>query len=425
MPFTITVFGFLENSFHGSYVWWTWAVVFVLSLVLGFVHFVHFFNSIADSRRSPKLPIALGDEIPSKKERIQRYSTDTRNLLINGYTKFKDQVFGIDTTEEYTKLGNLTEEQIYVVNKELNPSLLIHQLVQDFWPVDDFESFTPVKAYPKINRLVSRVCARFFQGTDAAHDERWLDVAADYIHSAIVWTGNLKKWPRYLRPLVWRFVSGRHNMMNQFEIGKYIAMSTTVMQCLIDVSVYNQYVPELREEISRVLEASGGVVTKQSLQQMFKLDSFIKETQRLNAPDLMSFQRKVQAPLTLSNGVLIPKGARLMLPTGAINMDAQIFEGPEHFDGLRFYKKRLESEESRNKYQLVTVGKTDLAWGYGRHACPGRFIADVTIKLIMIEFLMKYDMKRPESGARPKNIEFEGVLTPDPDWELLFKCRSC
>ena len=68
------------------------------------------------------------------------------------------------------------------------------------------------------------------------------------------------------------------------------SMAATVMQCLIDISTYRQYVPELRQEISRALEESAGVVTKQALQQMLKLDSFMKETQRLNSPDLSKFR---------------------------------------------------------------------------------------------------------------------------------------
>ncbi|KAL4883595.1 hypothetical protein BJY04DRAFT_216418 [Aspergillus karnatakaensis] len=118
------------------------------------------------------IPIALKDEVPDEKERIERYMSDTRELLIHGYTKFKNQVFGISTTEgtsvvlplqllddlrgqrsltfasflekqftlkKYTKLGNLTEQQIQVLNKEFNPSLpayipVIHRLICDFFP---------------------------------------------------------------------------------------------------------------------------------------------------------------------------------------------------------------------------------------------------------------------------------------------------
>ncbi|KAI8233234.1 Cytochrome P450 monooxygenase ATR2 [Colletotrichum sp. SAR 10_86] len=173
-----------------------------------------------------------------------------------------------------------------------------------------------------------------------------------------------------------------------------------------------------------MLAKKNGTLDRQSLADMMKLDSFIKETQRLNPPDLASFQRKVMSDITLSNGLRIPKGARIALPTGAINMDSQFFEDPETFDGFRYYKLRMESEEARKSSQMVTVGKKDLTWGYGRHACPGRYVAEVAMKLLIIEYIVRYDIGLPAGvKERPKNIEFEGLVIPDPNWELIFQSR--
>lgn len=175
---------------------------------------------------------------------------------------------------------------------------------------------------------------------DAARNDRWLDVASDYIQSAEHWIGNLKRWPRPIRRVIWRWVEGRTRMMSQFNEGKQIvadalrkkranankplnqppslmdllssgtfaaavdddeghtitqmnlcvaaiqAQSATVMQCLIDISGYPDYIPELRVEIEEALLATGGVRNKQFLGHLLKLDSFLKETQRLNSPDL-------------------------------------------------------------------------------------------------------------------------------------------
>lgn len=115
--------------------------------------------------------------------------------------------------------------------------------------------------------------------------------------------------------------------------------------------------------------------------------------------------------MTLSNGLRIPKGARIVLPTGAINMDQEFFENPQTFDGFRYYRIRTANKEARNTNQMVTVGKKDLTWGYGKHACPGRYIAEVAMKLLVIEFLMRYKIRLPENvKERPKNIEFEGLV---------------
>ncbi|KAF4869595.1 Cytochrome P450 monooxygenase ATR2 [Colletotrichum siamense] len=462
----------------------------------------------------PKLPIAMGEELPNQQERIDMFIKDTRNLLISSYNKFQNQVFGITTTEgtnimipldllpglgstkslsfgafleeefsmkRYTKVGNLDEKQIAILNKKLNPSLneyvpMLVKLIRRHWPLDEYDGPVTVKPWSHVMRQVSRVSARIFHSSDAAEDDHWLDIASEHVHSTVVWTENLKKWPAMLRPWVYRFVQGRGIMTQRFAEGEavvaetlrkrkarkgghlssppslldYLAdgelggddveahtvaqinlcvaaiqsMASTVTQCLMDLATYPHYLPELREEITSMLVQKNGILDRQSLADMMKLDSFIKETQRLNPPDLASFQRKVMSDITLSNGLRIPKGARIALPTGAINMDSQFFEDPETFDGFRYYKLRMESEEARKSSQMVTVGKKDLTWGYGRHACPGRYVAEVTMKLLIIEYIVRYDIGLPAGiKERPKNIEFEGLVIPDPNWELIFQSR--
>lgn len=93
-------------------------------------------------------------------------------------------------------------------------------------------------------------------------------------------------------------------------------------------------------------------------------------------------------------------------------MDRQFFQDPETFDGLRYYNARKATEEARHTSQLITVGKKDLTWGYGRHACPGRYIAEVVLKLILIEFITRYEIRLPEDvKERPKSVEFEGLVS--------------
>lgn len=187
-------------------------------------------------------------------------------------------------------------------------------------------------------RQVSRISARIFHSAASAENDQWLDIATEHVHSCIVWTENLKKWPALLRPFVYRFVQGRGYMMQRFEEGKTLvaqtlqdrkangakplsspqtlldylcegilgpdnveahtitqinlcvaaiqSMASTVTQCLMDLATYPEYAPELLEEINATIEKNGEVVDKKALTEMWKLDSFIKETQRLNPPDL-------------------------------------------------------------------------------------------------------------------------------------------
>lgn len=179
-----------------------------------------------------------------------------------------------------------------------------------------------------------------FHSAGSAENDHWLDIATEHVHSTVVWTENLKKWPAVLRPLVYRFVKGRGYMMQRFEEGKALvaqtlqekkanggkplsspqtlldylydgplgpndveahtiaqinlcvaaiqSMAATVTQCLMDLATHPECVPELLDEIETVIAKNGGVVDKSVLAEMWKLDSFIKETQRLNPPDLSS-----------------------------------------------------------------------------------------------------------------------------------------
>lgn len=63
-----------------------------------------------------------------------------------------------------------------------------------------------------------------------------------------------------------------------------------------------------------------------------------------------------------------------------------------------------------NKHLYVSVGKNDLSFGYGRHACPGRYLGHLNIKLVLAEILLRYDIKLPAGKGRPHNDEFEAIV---------------
>jgi cytochrome P450 len=136
---------------------------------------------------------------------------------------------------------------------------------------------------------------------------------------------------------------------------------------------------------------------------------------------VVAFQRTVLKPITLSDGTYLPAGTRAFVPSVAISSDASIYQNPDHFDGLRFYNLRQRSAEDENKYQFTSTGKTQMHFGGGRHACPGRWFASHEIKLILTTLLSQYDLKLKEGEGRPKNILFQSQLNPDPRAEILFK----
>jgi ent-kaurene oxidase len=58
--------------------------------------------------------------------------------------------------------------------------------------------------------------------------------------------------------------------------------SLTLTHIIYDLAANPQYINELREEVKAVLEMTGGKLTKLGMGKMSKLDSCMKESQRLN-----------------------------------------------------------------------------------------------------------------------------------------------
>jgi cytochrome P450 len=120
-------------------------------------------------------------------------------------------------------------------------------------------------------------------------------------------------------------------------------------------------------------------------------------------------------PFTLSNGTTIPAGIIIEIPAAGVSGDPSIFPDPEVFDALRFYKLRQSKSKAESgpkaaetvaNSQFVSVSASSLTFGYGKHACPGRFFAANEIKMILATILLHYDIKLPDGVTeRYPNLE--------------------
>ena len=215
------------------------------------------------------------------------------------------------------------------------------------------------------------------------------------------------------------------------------AVHTTSMaatQALFDLSARPEYIEPLYQEVSQAVAEDGGF-KKTTLTKMRKLDSFIRESQRLSPPslrinfptlidigeilqrltrfDTVGFKRAVKEPLTLSDGIQLPVGAHIMMPIYPIVVDPAITPDPHTFDGFRHYRRRLLPGES-NKHQFATTDENNLHFGHGKFSCPGRFLASNTIKLLLSHLLLGYEFKLMEGEERPKNVHLHEYVFPDP-----------
>jgi cytochrome P450 len=132
-------------------------------------------------------------------------------------------------------------------------------------------------------------------------------------------------------------------------------------------------------------------------------------------------------PITLSNGQVLPAGVNIEVPAYTVGQDEETFPDAERFDGLRFYRMREQSEtfnkpggggagstavEAAAHNQFVSVSQNSLTFGYGRHACPGRFFAANEIKMIMARLVLMYDIRNVgESTERYPNLEIGNLVS--------------
>jgi cytochrome P450 len=334
---------------------------------------------------------------------------------------------------KYTKLPIRNNLAPHTIKTSLTPSLVrlnpsIAAEVQDSMrrelpPCDDW---TAININRKLLRIVALVSGRVFIGTELSRSEEYLDAAINYtlelmearravdhvrpLLRPFVATRlpevrkldeRLAQADRILRPVVaarqqmqdggdrpddmlqWimndqsKFRQYSTEELARLQLGlTFAAIHTTTLtatNAFYNIAAYPQYLPELRDEIRSVLAESDGVFTSTALQAMKKLDSFLKETMRLDPAGASSFQRKVKKTFTLSNGQVIPAGVVIEVPAAAISRDPAVFPDPEKFDPWRFARLREQARaageiEASAQNQFVSVNPNLLTVGLGPHS---------------------------------------------------------
>ena len=135
-----------------------------------------------------------------------------------------------------------------------------------------------------------------------------------------------------------------------------------------------------------------------------------------NTTGVVTFQRIVKEPITLSDGLHLPKGTHICMPAAAISMDHAVIPNADRFDGFRWFNEGLNSSS------FVSTGPTHMHFGLGKYACPGRPFAVIIIKVILSRIVKEYDLRFEEGQeGRPKNLSMEVGIIPDPAVKVLFR----
>ncbi|KAI5993498.1 cytochrome P450 [Pisolithus albus] len=330
-----------------------------------------------------------------------------------------------------------------------------------------------VVAVETIRQIVCRASNRVIVGLPLCRDPDWIDLNARYAVDVAFDANILNMFPKFLVPFVSKvlpksaagikramkhldpLIEGRFRCMKEhgdewsdkpndflqwlidekeecttrqltlrvltLSFASIHSTTNTCTQALYNLAANPQYVEPLREEVDAVIREHGW--TKEAMVLMQKVDSFLAETLRLEGVLTTSVQRKALKDLTLSDGTFIPKGTHLYVPTYVFHRDSAIYENPGAFDPLRFFRLGDDGNES-GRHQMVAMNRNYFPFGYGKHACPGRFLAADELKTIFAHILTSYDVKFEDRVSRPASIYWDSNVIADPTVRLMFRKRA-
>lgn len=204
--------------------------------------------------------------------------------------------------------------------------------------IPECEDWTPVKLQPFTLRAIARMTGYAFVGPALNRNEKWMDTSTNYAVHVFLAAVKLQFFPDWMRPVAQYLVSDLRQIdrdiaqakgmlqpiieerMRDMECPGYeenkpddfvqwlleslseedkkdaqlqtelqlilsaAAIHTTTnlaAECLFDLAAHPELQEVLREEASEVLEKDGGWAKKESMARLKKMDSFIKEVQRL------------------------------------------------------------------------------------------------------------------------------------------------
>ncbi|KAJ5323672.1 hypothetical protein N7476_002272 [Penicillium atrosanguineum] len=369
---------------------------------------------------------------------------------------------------------------------------------------DKWTAFQPQELFV---HLISRATSRVMAGESLRRNEEWLNTAGKYSVNVGLCVILLRPFPNFFRPFIAPFLPPVRQMKRQLQFTKdlfvpiinerreaeaandpgyvkpddflqwmidgaedeqdqnpealahhmlllmslAVVHTSTMAMChfLYDLIHRPEYLGPLREEIAQTLPDGWENATKASFEAQRRIDSFLRESQRFGPPGELSFHRIVKEHLTLSDGLIIPKGTHICFPSGPMSKDPSFIANPRPFDGFRWSQDAsdrnaldasdaVENAISLNGKQynatlapltstsFVSISPSNMHFGFGRQACPGRFFAVNTIKAILSRLIMEYDFKFDDcqAGQRPVNWAVGEHVLPNTSPVVLIRKRS-
>jgi hypothetical protein len=284
------------------------------------------------------VPASLVGELKGLPEDVLSATEAVSDALQSKYTKFSP--------------GHNGETLALLIRTKLTQNLtrVVPRLRQEFEYIlaTEFpacEDWTPVKWQPFSLRAITRLSGRAFVGPSLNRDEKWMDTTINFAVHVFTACVKLQFIPEWARPVGQYFVSELRQIRKDIKIAKELlepilkerlqnmelsngedapddmiqwllealpedeksdlttqaelqliiaaaSIHTTnnlLCECLCDLAAYPEVQEELRQEAYQILEVEKGWEKKESLAKLKKMDSFMREVQRLSGNISESF----------------------------------------------------------------------------------------------------------------------------------------
>ncbi|KAG8219655.1 cytochrome P450 [Butyriboletus roseoflavus] len=157
----------------------------------------------------------------------------------------------------------------------------------------------------------------------------------------------------------------------------------TLTHALLNLASHPQYMEPLRDEAREVTSQYGW--TKDSMGMLVKMESFLRESQRISGTSLCGSNfyiivakalifalvpiiRKAMEDIRFSDGTTIPCGTHLAVASVPMHLDDRYYENASEFDPFRFLTGQDAGEESLQKSRLASTNRLYLVFGHGNRA---------------------------------------------------------
>lgn len=202
--------------------------------------------------------------------------------------------------------------------------------------------------------------------------------------------------------------------------GATYSTAALVLGVVADLVANPHFLEEIRQEIHAKHKEVAGNWDTEAYNGLEKLDSAMKETLRLAPGSYLVYNRVILDHVTLSGGLKLKRGQFVCVSGYSRAMDPQLFPDPQRYDAFRAYNQNLEDHRAR---PFSSVLADDYRWGPGRWACPGRYIATLMTKVILVKLLDEYEFKF-FGGTRPRKTLLHEFIFFHPNTKLLIRRRK-